>query len=193
MLSRAAQTLSAEVQWKAASATNFSDVLEEGDKGLVDLLVFSAGSIAHLTEREEVQLFLREVKGVLRPGEGVAVVSVLTEVIPGSPQGEGEETEPEYEAPLTLPCNEQGQGGWWIKSPTVVTWNAARDVRTDSFCVEFYSADGERVWKEELRWSLGMFREEAFKEDVEDAGLVVAEIVGEGKGHERFYVLKTRE
>lgn len=196
MLARAAQTFPAGEElvqpvWRAASATNFSDMLEEGDRGRVDLIVFSAGSIAHLTEREEVRLFLREVESVLKPREGVAVVSVLAECIPITHNED--KAEPEYEAPLNLPCKEPGQEGWWIKSPTVVTWNAARDVRTDSFSVEFYSADGgERVWREELKWSLVMFDEEGFRQDVEGAGLVVDEVVGEGEGYERFYVLKTK-
>lgn len=154
------------------------------------MLVFSAGSIGHLVEREEVRLFLAELKSVLKPSDGVAVVSVLTDCIPGksSPQ-----PAPVFEVPLNLPCKDGPQKGYWIKSPTTVTWNANKDVRTDTFSVEFYSTDGERVWREELKWSLAMFDEEAFKEDVEAAGLEIKELVSEGESFERFYVLKTKD
>ncbi|RPA95497.1 hypothetical protein L873DRAFT_1314561 [Choiromyces venosus 120613-1] len=183
-----------EHRWKVASATDFAEALDKRDK--VDLLINSAGSISHLPNRRDVRLFLDQVKKSLRPETGVAIISVLTEMLHG-PEGKtelgGSDSPVEHGmGELILPCQDDGEGlsGSWRKSPTKVIWNEDKTVRTDSFYVELHTdSKGTVAWREDLDWSLAVFDEKAWAEDIGGAGLEIVEMIPEGDGHERFYVL----
>ncbi|PWW74608.1 hypothetical protein C7212DRAFT_365029 [Tuber magnatum] len=182
-----------EFKWKVAPATGFYQVLDNGDK--VDLLINSAGSISHLPNRRDVRLFLGQVKKSLRPETGVALISVLTEMIHGPQEEEeiGESNDPVEHGmgALVLPCKDDGEGlsGQWHKSPTKVIWNEDKTVRTDSFCLELRTDDGTVAWREDLHWELALFDEDAWAADVQGAGLEVVDTVPEGDTFQRFYVL----
>lgn len=183
-----------EHKWKVASATDFYEALDDGEK--VDLLINSAGSISHLLHRRDVQSFLGQVKKSLRPQTGVALISVLMEMIHGPEEKEGpggsEGLVQDGMGGLILPCEDDGEGlsGYWHKSATKVTWNEDKTVRTDSFYVELHTeSNGAVAWREDLNWGLAVFDEKAWAEDVESAGLRVVNMIPEGDSYQRFYVL----
>ena len=183
-----------EHKWKVASATDFYEALDDGEK--VDLLINSAGSISHLLHRRDVQSFLGQVKKSLRPQTGVALISVLMEMIHGPEEKEGpggsEDLVQDGMGGLILPCEDDGEGlsGYWHKSATKVTWNEDKTVRTDSFYVELHTgSNGAVAWREDLNWGLAVFDEKAWVEDVESAGLKVVDMIPEGGSYQRFYVL----
>lgn len=138
-----------EHKWKVASATDFYEALDDGEK--VDLLINSAGSISHLLHRRDVQSFLGQVKKSLRPQTGVALISVLMEMIHGPEEKEGpggsEGLVQDGMGGLILPCEDDGEGlsGYWHKSATKVTWNEDKTVRTDSFYVELHTESNGAV------------------------------------------------
>ncbi|OQE23564.1 hypothetical protein PENSTE_c008G00999 [Penicillium steckii] len=62
--------------WVHGSALSLSDVMEPRQHQKVDLLIFSIGSISHLSEAGQPECFLEEVSKVLRPRTGRAYVSI---------------------------------------------------------------------------------------------------------------------
>ncbi|KAJ5597020.1 hypothetical protein VI817_003747 [Penicillium citrinum] len=64
------------VSWVHGSALNLRNVMESRQHQKVDLLIFSIGSISHLSEPGQPEGFLEEVSKVLRPGTGRAYVSI---------------------------------------------------------------------------------------------------------------------
>ncbi|KAF8245435.1 S-adenosyl-L-methionine-dependent methyltransferase [Wilcoxina mikolae CBS 423.85] len=172
MLDRARKTTPGrEVHWVETSATALPGELE----GRVDLAVFAAGGVGHLVEREERVGFLRELRRVLKTG-GLGVVSVLKE------EGEfGEEQE------LVLESTEEAEVVY-KKMPTVVRWEG--DVRTDRFVVERWRGE-EREWKGDCEWSLVRWEDGWWREEIEEAGLQVREVV-EGEV-ESWWVLERKE
>lgn len=64
------------VQWVLGSALNLEDVMKETEHQYVDLLIFSIGSISHLSEPGQPETFLNQVSKVLRPDTGRAYVSI---------------------------------------------------------------------------------------------------------------------
>ena len=64
------------VRWVLGSALNLEDVMKETGHEYVDLLIFSIGSISHLSESGQPETFLNQVSKVLRPGTGRAYVSI---------------------------------------------------------------------------------------------------------------------
>ncbi|CAG8282780.1 unnamed protein product [Penicillium olsonii] len=80
MLDKAAQNLDSlfkeHVSWILGSALDLESVMAQSGYDKVDLLIFSIGSISHLSEKGQPEKFLEQVSRVLRPGTGRAYVSI---------------------------------------------------------------------------------------------------------------------
>ena len=121
--------------WARASAAAFTDTLASTSLGLgnIDVLLLSVGTIHHLVNPQEVLSFLGELSKGLRPGSGVALISVLEEMIPASAQQGGDNTahlEEDYSGDMAIRSTTQ-PGAAYVKSPTVTTWET-RDVEVDA-------------------------------------------------------------
>ncbi|KAJ5245466.1 hypothetical protein N7489_005562 [Penicillium chrysogenum] len=68
--------LKGHVSWINGSALDLEAVMRERVHLKVDLLIFSIGSISHLSEYGQPETFLNQVSKVLRPGTGRAYVSI---------------------------------------------------------------------------------------------------------------------
>ena len=100
--------------------------------GSVDVLLLSVGTIHHLVHPQEVLSFLRELSKGLRPGSGVALISVLEEMISASAQQDGDSTahlEVDYSGDVAIRSTTQ-LGAVYVKGPTATTWET-RDVEVD--------------------------------------------------------------
>jgi SAM-dependent methyltransferase len=80
MLDKAAQNLDPlfkeHVSWVLGSALDLENVMAQCGYQKVDLLIFSIGSISHLSEQGQPERFLEQVSKVLRPDTGRAYVSI---------------------------------------------------------------------------------------------------------------------
>ncbi|KAJ5806255.1 uncharacterized protein N7503_003857 [Penicillium pulvis] len=65
------------VNWINGSALDLEAVVRDRAHPHIDLLIFSFGSISHLSESGQVETFLKQVSRVLRPGTGRAYVSIF--------------------------------------------------------------------------------------------------------------------
>ncbi|KAJ5553032.1 hypothetical protein N7494_002410 [Penicillium frequentans] len=64
------------VTWINGSALDLEAVMRDRAHPKIDLLIFSIGSISHLSESGQPEIFLNQVSKVLRPGTGRAYVSI---------------------------------------------------------------------------------------------------------------------
>lgn len=64
------------VSWVHGSALNLTEVMDTRKYQKVDLLIFSIGSISHLSEPNQPETFLDQASKVLRPETGRAYVSI---------------------------------------------------------------------------------------------------------------------
>jgi ubiquinone/menaquinone biosynthesis C-methylase UbiE len=165
-----------EVRWIQAPATSFLAQVPELENE-VDVLIFAAGGISHLTADGEVLEFLQQAKRALRKSDGsVAVVSILHEFIPDH-EGNGFDTERDEEDEARV-LSEEHSGLVYAKSPTRMSW--VGDVRTDRFAVKGVrvgEAGEEKVWEQEMVWSLRMFDEKAWERYLRSAGLVIGGVL----------------
>lgn len=121
--------------WVRAPAAAFIDILASASlgPGNIDVLLFSVGTIHHLVHPQEVLSFLRELNKGLRPGSGVALISVLEEMISASAQQGGDSTahpEVDYSGDVAIHSTTQ-LGAVYVKGPTTTTWET-RDVEVDA-------------------------------------------------------------
>lgn len=68
--------LKEHVAWIDGSALDLEAVMRDRAHPKIDLLIFSIGSISHLSESGQPEIFLNQVSKVLRPGTGRAYVSI---------------------------------------------------------------------------------------------------------------------
>jgi SAM-dependent methyltransferase len=199
MIERAAKTFTPSSpftpHFAVAAASDFlSKPDTNGLTGTVDLLIFAAGGVGHLVAEGEVEQFLGNVAGALRlGGSAMAIISVLNEVNEEERQTSGSENL-EYGVPVTIPSRDS-PSKIFRKTPTIVTWNKDKTVKTDTFTVIVLRKDeegvGERVIKEEeMCWSLRVFDESKWRDDVERSGLEIAHKTS-GKV-QNWYFLKRR-
>ena len=80
MLDKAADNLDPlfkeHVSWILGSALDLESIMVQSGYKKVDLLIFSIGSISHLSEKGQPEKFLEQVSRVLCPGTGRAYVSI---------------------------------------------------------------------------------------------------------------------
>ena len=72
----ASNTLKGHVEWILGSALDLESAMAGKMDQKVDWLIFSIGSISHLSEDGQPEAFLKELGKVLRPGSGRAYVSI---------------------------------------------------------------------------------------------------------------------
>jgi hypothetical protein len=180
-------------QWVRTTAGDFVEECAELEKG-VDLLIFAAGGISHLTGEEERKAFLGQVRKGLKERESLAVVSVLTDFIKGNEGNEGGEARMEGAARIE---SKDHAGLVYIKTPTVT--NMDGDLRTDKFSVRAVRQDdaptvdsagsGEKeVWQKDMAWSVKLFDEAEWKTEVQSEGLKITSVK---KGNiQRWYFLQ---
>ncbi|KAJ6109659.1 hypothetical protein N7486_001894 [Penicillium sp. IBT 16267x] len=68
--------LKEHVTWINGSALDLEAVMRDRAHLKIDLLIFSIGSISHLSESGQPEIFLNQLSKVLRPGTGRAYVSI---------------------------------------------------------------------------------------------------------------------
>ncbi|KAI9767430.1 MAG: hypothetical protein M1840_005659 [Geoglossum simile] len=185
--------------WVQAPAADFTSHLLEL-VGKVDLIVFAAGGISHLTAGGEVIGFLIQVRRALRPPKDSqparAVISVLYEMIPDKnpelvvKQEQSSAGPPSGGAPSDADkiLSRDHPGIVYVKSPLRTQWS--HDIRTDSFTIQIIK-EGEVVKEKDVAWSLKVFDEAAFEDAVEKCRLRIEE-VKEGE-IQRWYFLVPRE
>ncbi|KAI9868662.1 MAG: hypothetical protein M1813_004512 [Trichoglossum hirsutum] len=190
--------------WIEASAADFASSLPDL-AGNVDLIIFAAGGITHLTADGEIERFLGQVRQMLRPPGDCepagAVISVLHEMIPEKNPNLAVEQEQSsrvlpdgdtVSAAHKIPSRDH-PGITYIKSPTVSRW-LSNNVRTDSFSIkvikdaeEDHHQDQEVLKEKEMAWSMRVFDEKAWSDAVRNSGLQIKE-VREGE-IQRWYFL----
>lgn len=164
-----------EVAWIKAPAAEMVTRLP-GLAGNVDLAIFAAGGIAHLTADHEIEAFLDQLALALRPEQGRAIISVLHETM-ASPNAQAQQRTKQKEheqdlgePPILLPSREH-DGLVFVKHATKETW--CGDVRTDSFVLEVRDSDGNTLESTEVEWSLRLIDESRLLESLAKDGLAV--------------------
>ena len=163
------------VEWVEASATTYADALSQRALAPADAVLFSVGSIAHLTAPGELRAFLAQTAALLRAPGGVALVSFLDDFFVPAGIGALPPRAAELDEGMRLPAAER-PGTTFVKLPTTEMWDMAGEVKTERFEVSLERAeDGEAIWRETLMWSLRVLREEVWLDEVHRAGLMVQE------------------
>ncbi|KAH0553437.1 hypothetical protein GP486_006491 [Trichoglossum hirsutum] len=185
--------------WIAAPAADFASSLPNL-VGNVDLIIFAAGGITHLTADDEAEKFLEQVHQMLRP-RGEAIISVLHEMIPEkNPNLAVEQEQRGSELPSSDTADDAEKipsrdhpGITYIKSPSVTRWSP-NGVRTDSFSLktikdakENHHLEQEVLKEKAMAWSMRVFDEKIWGDAVSGAGLQIKE-VREGE-IQRWYAL----
>ncbi|KAJ5134870.1 hypothetical protein N7448_000107 [Penicillium atrosanguineum] len=70
------EPLKGHVTWVHGSALDLESIMREQENHKVDLLIFSIGSISHLSEDDQPQVFLNQISKVLRRDTGRAYISI---------------------------------------------------------------------------------------------------------------------
>lgn len=172
--------------WVQCGATNFAEhvVLQNGG---VDLVIFAAGGLGHVTSDAGILQFLENVKRVLHPG-GKAVVSVLTEFIleiqgAGSKISEHATIQPALNASLSV--TERGQkplripsldrpGLVYVKHPTAERMTGR--IKTESFKLDVEDESGRVLRSHELSWDEYMFDPKSWESAVSESGLRISNV-----------------
>jgi SAM-dependent methyltransferase len=188
-----------EPQWLLGSAADFfRGALQSAQQ--IDMLIFAAGGISHLTADGETKSFLQQVKIALRENDtSIAIISVLHEFIEhGQLTQEMQrpvETSDEPEE-VRIPSRDH-HGLIYIKSPTAVARSGSS--RIDRFSVKAIKGQTNCemghpttvptvIWETEMAWSLKNFNEDFWKEEVSSVGLQIVS-VKEGS-IQRWYFIK---
>jgi SAM-dependent methyltransferase len=173
--------------WLVGSAADFfNEALKGAEK--IDILIFAAGGISHLTDGEETKSFLRQIKmGLRKNNRSVAIISILHEFI--------EKLEPKGEAQTALEAGDElqdvkipskdHQGIMYIKSPTTTVRNGS--FRTNRFSLKAIRETEEcgrgqkidipkTIWERKMEWSLRDFNEGNWIEEVCSAGLRISSV-----------------
>ncbi|KAL4884749.1 hypothetical protein BJY04DRAFT_170143 [Aspergillus karnatakaensis] len=196
MLNRAEQLLSSEVQsplelgWLKTSAASLVD--ENPDlRNAVDLLVFAAGSIGHLTAAGEREQFLRQVAEALRktqgsaPARSVAAISILEETeVEDETSDDGVQFGEEMRLrSLKWPELE------YRKSATATTRDKSKGVMVEDFSLKVVDISTEAVvHAQDYSWSLKLFNQNEWEGEVSRSGLRTVEKVEQGV--EIWYLLQ---
>ncbi|ORY14647.1 S-adenosyl-L-methionine-dependent methyltransferase [Clohesyomyces aquaticus] len=178
------------VKWILGGAEDVAGkLLQEVDS--VNLVIFAAGGICHVTTDEGMQAFLRDVSRVLNEG-GRAVVSILNDFIPdqvAENQTPSQDLAPEDntvgEGPERLPSVDR-PGEIYVKYPSKEI--ATGKIKTEEFRLDVEDGEGKALRSYVLKWDAKMFDEPGWIQAVGDAELKIRE-VREG-GIQRWYVLE---
>jgi hypothetical protein len=138
-----------------ASATQLRENLKAHS---VDLAVFSAGSISHLTGEGEIAGFLKQLHEMLKPSTGRAVISILKEFLRDKQSSELGQSHGEIGDSDGLVCLDSLEKPRvkYVKHPTASRWNG--DVRMDRFYLQVESEDEKTSQRLDLEWTIKMIR-----------------------------------
>jgi hypothetical protein len=188
-----------EPQWLLGSAEDFFNGTLQRTRP-IDMLIFAAGGISHLTADGETKSFLQQVKQALRENNrSIAIVSVLHEFIETLKPTQEVQTPVETDdqpQEVRIPSRDH-QGLVYAKSPTKMVRNG--NSRTDRFSVKAIkeSIESERastmtistvVWEIKMAWSVKDFNEDVWNEETSSVGLKISS-VKEGS-IQRWYFIK---
>jgi SAM-dependent methyltransferase len=169
--------------WEGCGAVDFAEKARDV-LGEVDLVIFAAGGITHLTRDEDVFLFLKNVAQVLS-SSGRAIVSILHDTLPETAQ-RSVATASAAGARLQRIPSEDWPGEVYVKYETISTWKD--DIKTERFHLAVED-EGQRILRgHDLEWDMKLFDKKKWKRFVRDAGLRVERII-EGK-IQFWYVLE---
>lgn len=205
MIERAKSLLKADLQssttvvWRNTTAANFVD---ENPKlqDAVDLIIFAAGSMGHLTAPGERKRFLQQVvKALRKPGHSrahrsVAAISILKE--DGGLKSTGQDI-PDLQVSHTTEMRKTSRR-WphleYHKSHMTTVRNEEGSV--DSFkLTTVETATGKLISQETYSWSLKLFNEDEWEKELADCGLSISQkIETESKmASETWYLLYLAE
>jgi SAM-dependent methyltransferase len=176
-----------EDHWVQCGASDFADhIVYQGDG--VDLIIFAAGGIGHITSHADIRHFLENVKRVLHPS-GKAVISVLVDFIIEDQAAEikpGKSTTQSHRKPTaSLSVTEKGQrplripsmdfpGLVYVKHPT--TESISGNIKTESFKLDVEDESGKILRSHELSWDETFFDPKAWDRAVSESGLCITEL-----------------
>lgn len=178
--------LKEHVSWVNGSALDLEEVMRSRQHQRVDLLIFSIGSISHLSEPDQPKTFLDQVAKVLRPGTGRAYVSIYDGSLLDSnkkitfhqPKGTTEMQSSKYPSVFYRESNHRGE--------------LAGDVKHVKFDLEIVNKENQAVL-ETKHISMKM-RQWAEDELVTLASDSASRFVESIRGtHETFYVFKSEQ
>jgi SAM-dependent methyltransferase len=179
--------------WRTSAAANFVDENQEL-RNAVDLLIFAAGSIGHLTAHGERRKFLQQAVKALRitnppqTPRSMAAISIL------KPDDSLEENcseqdvagkEVRFNAEMRKPSRQ-----WphleYCKSETMTLRD--KGILVDSFDLNVVeTATGKLISQEKYSWSLQVFSQTEWERELSDCGLSISQKVETGS--ETWYIL----
>jgi SAM-dependent methyltransferase len=170
---------STTVIWCNTTAASFVDEFPELEN-TVDLVIFAAGSIGHLTAPGERKSFLQQVVKALRKTAhsrthpSIAAISILKEC--DSLKSTGQDV-PDLQVSHTTEMRKTSRQ-WphleYHKSPITTLRN--KEASLDSFKLSVIeTATGKIISQEMYSWSLKIFNEEEWEREVSDCGLSISQ------------------
>lgn len=179
--------------WRTSTAASFVDDYPELQNA-VDLVIFAAGSIGHLTAQGERVRFLRQVVKALRNTNlsqtppSVAAISILKHENDMENKSFGHDV-PIDEVPSSAEMRKPSRQ-WphfeYRKSETTASRNGGTNL--DSFNLKVIeTATGKIVSQKEYSWSLTVFSEEEWEKELSDCGFSINQKVETGS--EIWYLL----
>lgn len=189
-----------EDHWVQCGATDFADHIVPRDRKL-DLIIFAAGGLGHITSDAEILQFLINIKQTLHPG-GKAVISVLSDFfLDGHSRSNTSEHAikqlSESNAPLSV--TEMGQkpvripsvdrpGLVYVKHPTVERMSGR--IKTETFKLDIEDNGRNVLRSHELSWDERMFDPKNWESAIAKSGLHITSL---GKGQiQVWYFLEHR-
>jgi SAM-dependent methyltransferase len=149
----------------------------------LDMFIFSAGGISHLTrgdEGEEIRELLVNIKRGLFD-HGIAVISILNEFCENHPDATHplagvESGKASKETEVLKIQGKKESGVTYLKHPTKEVWDENGKIRTDIFKIEMVTQqDGIVKQSEILNWEVRIINEKYWKNWIDWAGLIVIE------------------
>lgn len=167
--------------WVQCGASDFASKIQPIAEE-VDLVIFAAGGITHLTKDEEVFSFLKNVAQVLS-SSGKAVVSVLHDTLPEDFRQEVDTVSPEGAKPQRIPSVDR-PGEVYVKYGTTSEWHD--DIKTEKFHLDVEDEGGKVLRSHDLEWDMKLFHKETFEKFVTEAELKMSKVI---EGQIQFWYL----
>jgi ubiquinone/menaquinone biosynthesis C-methylase UbiE len=166
---------STTVKWRNTTAANFVDENPQLHKA-VDLIIFAAGSIGHLTAPGERKRFLQQVVKALRKTDhsrtnhSVAAISILKEEVSLNSTGQDIPDLQVSQASEMRKTSQRWPHLEYHKSPITTLRNEDRLV--DSFKLSVIETATEKIISQETHsWSLKLFNEDEWERELAGCGL----------------------
>ena len=162
-------------RWIQCAASDFAQHILPS-VGKVDLIIFAAGGITHVTTDSAITSFLQGVSQTLSE-TGKAIVSILHDTLPENLQDKVETVSSRAAKPTVIP-SEDKPGEVYVKYPTSQTWS--EHVRSEKFRLDVENEEGTVLRSHDLQWDMRMFDKEKWETMLVEAGLKVDRVVDGG-------------